>query len=318
MSLTHTHVFVSYLREDREAIDRLCYDLKQNKIEVWLDREKILPGERWQIAIRRAIENGAFFVACFSSAHANRDASYMNVELAIAIEQLALRPADRAWFIPVILDGGRVPDRPIGGGETLRDIQWVDLSLNWQEGVQRILTVLRPAKFAGSPVSKPANSVVLMVDVVGSSQMAIRLEASSFQNVFIELNKYLSKFVTENAGQLVMNSGDGMIAKFEFGPAALKCAHEIISFIGSHGILGEEIQLRVGIAEGQVSNIGSDIVGHALLVAARICSAAGPNEILCTESLGMIAANLGWGYRDRGQVNLKGLSTPMRLFEIVT
>jgi hypothetical protein len=50
------HIFVSYLREDRETVDRLCDDLRSAGLHVWLDREKIVPGERWKVAIRRAIE----------------------------------------------------------------------------------------------------------------------------------------------------------------------------------------------------------------------------------------------------------------------
>jgi len=53
------HVFVSCVREDRHAVERLCAEFKRSGVAVWLDREKIRPGERWQIAIRRAIEQGA-------------------------------------------------------------------------------------------------------------------------------------------------------------------------------------------------------------------------------------------------------------------
>jgi hypothetical protein len=90
------HVFVSYVREDRHLVEKLCNELKRNNVTVWLDREKIRPGERWQIAIRRAIEEGALFIACFSKAYGNRGKSYMNVELAIAVDQLRSKPADRA------------------------------------------------------------------------------------------------------------------------------------------------------------------------------------------------------------------------------
>jgi hypothetical protein len=58
------HVFVSYVREDAPLVERLCAELKRNRVTVWLDRERIQPGQRWQSAIRRAIEDGAFFLAC--------------------------------------------------------------------------------------------------------------------------------------------------------------------------------------------------------------------------------------------------------------
>src|SRR5690348_1604790 len=97
-----THVFISYVRDDRPLVRELCAALHKNSIAFWLDRDQIRPGEKWQVAIRRAIESGTFFIACFSKAYDVRSKSYMNIELTLAIEQLRLRPADRAWFIPVL------------------------------------------------------------------------------------------------------------------------------------------------------------------------------------------------------------------------
>ena len=136
------HVFVSYLHEDKPVIHRLVKELRDRGIQVWLDREHIMPGQRWQHAIRRAISGGSYFLACFSSSYYRRDSSYINEELVLAIEELRRRPVDRTWFIPVLLDKCEVPYRSIGAGETLRDIQWVDLSEGWNEGIERLLEAL--------------------------------------------------------------------------------------------------------------------------------------------------------------------------------
>ena len=55
------HVFISYVREDKHAVDQICEWLRDKGVQVWLDRDQIMPGQRWQVAIRTAIENGAFF-----------------------------------------------------------------------------------------------------------------------------------------------------------------------------------------------------------------------------------------------------------------
>src|SRR5262245_46698477 len=60
------HVFVSYVRQDQGTVERLCRELLANGVEVWLDRESIGLGRRWEDAIRCAIKGGAFFIACFS------------------------------------------------------------------------------------------------------------------------------------------------------------------------------------------------------------------------------------------------------------
>lgn len=133
-----SHVFISYVRDDQSSIDRLCKELRNLGIDVWLDREEIGPGQRWKDAIRVAIEEGAHFLACFSQASITRARTYMNEELTIAVEQLRLRPQDRAWFIPVLLDDCELPRRDIGGGQSLHDLQWVSLARGWEKGIIRI------------------------------------------------------------------------------------------------------------------------------------------------------------------------------------
>lgn len=138
------HVFISYVHENAEIVQRLCRILQSYGVTVWIDREQIKPGSRWTEAIQDAISEGSFYIACFSNAYKERSKSYMNEELTIAIEELRLRPTDHNWFIPVLLDETKVPNRRIGGGETLRSLQWVELFDNWDDGVRRILSVIAP------------------------------------------------------------------------------------------------------------------------------------------------------------------------------
>ncbi len=137
------HVFVSYVRDDQTQVKRLVAALQSRGVNVWLDRRQILPGQRWKDAIRRAIREGSFFLACFSAAYSQRRRTYMNEELTLAIEELRQRPTDRAWFIPVVLRGGSVPDRSTGAGESLHDLQWAELTdENWDSELDRIGSVI--------------------------------------------------------------------------------------------------------------------------------------------------------------------------------
>src|SRR5215213_568767 len=129
------HVFISYLREDAPVVDRLAQELRDHGIQVLIDREKIMPGEMWQIAIQRAIEDGAYFLTCFSSSYERREDPYMKEELNFAIEKLRKQPLGRSWLIPVLLNKCEIPALPIGADQTLRNIQWVELSENWKDGV---------------------------------------------------------------------------------------------------------------------------------------------------------------------------------------
>ncbi len=122
------HAFISYIREDAPAVDLLQERLQVAGIPVWLDTAELWPGEDWRLRIRDAITNGALvFIACFSARSLARTRSYQNEELALALEQLRLRPPKQPWLIPVRLDDCEIPDRDIGGGRTLASIQRVDL-----------------------------------------------------------------------------------------------------------------------------------------------------------------------------------------------
>ncbi|GIM92434.1 toll/interleukin-1 receptor domain-containing protein [Paractinoplanes toevensis] len=133
------HAFVSYLREDSDAVDRLVADLRSCGITVWLDRTEILPGDRWAQVIKKAICDGGFFIACFSPAYAHRDKTHMNEELTIAVDELRKRPRDRRWFLPVLLEPCALPDRDLGGGESLDDLHHVDLSQDWESAVRLLV-----------------------------------------------------------------------------------------------------------------------------------------------------------------------------------
>ena len=141
---TLRHVFISYVREDASAVDRLTTELEAAGVEVRLDRDRLTPGVRWQALIREAIEEGTFFIACFSKNSSARRRSYMNEELVIAIEELRKRPSERAWFLPVLLDPGTVPRRDIGAGETLHDIHYVALYDDWGAGLKSLLATISP------------------------------------------------------------------------------------------------------------------------------------------------------------------------------
>ena len=150
------HVFISYVRENRDTVNRLCSDLEKHGVKVWLDRNSINPGARWKDAIREAISAGDYFIACFSKEYTSRQKNFMNEELTLAIEELRKYATGREWFIPVLLSECDVPARSIGAGETLLDINWVPLYEDWGAGIKRILSVIKPIppKIGTQPIGR--------------------------------------------------------------------------------------------------------------------------------------------------------------------
>jgi len=143
-AMNTSKVFISYVREDSAVVDRIAEALRAHGAEAWLDRTHITPGQRWRRAIRDAISDGTYFVACFSPSYAQRDRTYMNEELRLAIEQLRMMPLDRRWFIPVILRPCQIPEFEIDAVETLKSLQYIDFSQDWDSAIKQLIDAVCP------------------------------------------------------------------------------------------------------------------------------------------------------------------------------
>lgn len=141
-SLVRKRIFISYVREDATAVDRLASGLRDNGFDVWLDRTHLIAGVKWKSVIRKAIRSGDYFIACFSPAYTRKNETFMNEELIIAIDRLRLMHRSRHWFIPVMLEKCDLPDYPIGPGETLEDLHYLEFFDDWDTAMAGLLSGL--------------------------------------------------------------------------------------------------------------------------------------------------------------------------------
>ena len=137
-------VFVSYAREDSIRVDTLGQILSEAGIPVWRDTASLWPGEDWRVKIRAAIRGDALaFLACFSQRSVGRARSYQNEELVLAVEELRLRPPGQPWLIPVRFDDCQIPERELGGGRMLADLQPADLfGDRYKQNAARLVTAI--------------------------------------------------------------------------------------------------------------------------------------------------------------------------------
>jgi TIR domain len=61
--VSQTQVFISYAREDINAAQRLYNELKNAGLVPWMDKYSILPGQNWDIEIKKAITSA--YKKCF-------------------------------------------------------------------------------------------------------------------------------------------------------------------------------------------------------------------------------------------------------------
>jgi hypothetical protein len=120
-------VFLSYAREDVQPARKLSSSLRSAGLNVWMDAERLLPGQKWRVEIDKAIRESAFFVALLSS-HSVKKRGYVQKEVKKAIEILDELPESQVFLIPVRIDDCE----PQFGA--LKELQWVDLHDSWDDG----------------------------------------------------------------------------------------------------------------------------------------------------------------------------------------
>ena len=118
--------FLSYARDDAEFVLRLAKDLRTGGAGVWIDQLDIAPGQRWDRAVEDALAKCLELVVVLSPAA---------VESTNVMDEVSLALEDGKTVVPIIHRQCKIPFR-------LRRLQYVDLSLNYSAGLDRLLETL--------------------------------------------------------------------------------------------------------------------------------------------------------------------------------
>ena len=126
---------------------------------------------------------------------------------------------------------------------------------------------------------------VLFTDLVGSASLFERHgdeAADASRRQHFEL---LRRAVAAHGGREVKSTGDGLMVAFPSAVSALRCAVEMQRATAAEG----QFELRVGLDAGEPLPEGDDLYGTPVIVASRLCDAAGAGEILASEVVCKIA-----------------------------
>jgi hypothetical protein len=103
-------IFLSYARADETQVRGVYRRLLDAGFEVWMDKINLLPGQRWEQEIPRAIRNSDFILIFFSKNSVARR-GYIQREFRLALETLQEMPADAIHTIPIRLDDWVEPNK---------------------------------------------------------------------------------------------------------------------------------------------------------------------------------------------------------------
>jgi class 3 adenylate cyclase len=120
-------------------------------------------------------------------------------------------------------------------------------------------------------------------------------------------------------GREIKHTGDGIMASFSSVPDAVTCAMSVQDAFAEHNRQAPDdgLLLRIGLHAGEPIEEHGDLFGNAVNLAARLCAFAGPSEILVSEVIREMSAEVGVPLEDRGTVTLKGFEDDVRVFSVL-
>lgn len=121
MSITNQkfRVFLCHASQDKLVARELYQRLfSEGWIDPWLDEEKLLPGQDWDMEIEKAVEDADAIIVCLSNKSVTKE-GYIQRELKFALDIALEKPEGTIFIIPLRLDDCVPPRR-------LRAWQYVD------------------------------------------------------------------------------------------------------------------------------------------------------------------------------------------------
>src|SRR5688500_4468706 len=140
--------------------------------------------------------------------------------------------------------------------------------------------------------------------------------AASMVSRFLEITR---KAIARHEGAEVKTEGDAIHAVFPSASSAVLCGLEIqdaaaeLNAQDGHRPLG----LGVGVHAGEAIETAEGYIGRAVNIAARLCAAAKPGEVLVSSTVkGITQASIPVGFIPRGRRRLKGIQDPIAVYAV--
>jgi class 3 adenylate cyclase/tetratricopeptide (TPR) repeat protein len=160
----------------------------------------------------------------------------------------------------------------------------------------------------------------LFVDVRGYSRFTVEHGDEAAARLVAKFAALAQEGVAARGGEVIELRGDEALAVFSSVRQALRAAVELQGRFVRESVAEPSLPLAVGIGldAGEAVPVEGGYRGAALNLAARLCSLAGPGEVLASDGVVHLAQKIdGLAYAERGLVQLKGFAEPVKVIQIV-
>jgi pimeloyl-ACP methyl ester carboxylesterase/plasmid stabilization system protein ParE len=238
-------------------------------------------------------------------------------EMFLDIDVRAILPTIHVPTLVLHRRGDRVVNRRAGQelAKQIPTARYVELPgidhLPWAGDTEAVLGEVEEFLTGARSIPEPDRvlATVMFTDIVGSTERAAQLGDTRWRELLSAHQTAVRRELTRFRGREVKTFGDGFLATFD-GPArAIRCGQAIADAARSLGL-----EVRIGLHSGEVEQIGNDVGGIAVHIAARVGALATPGEVLASSTVKDLVAGSGIRFVNRGAKHLKGIPDKWRLF----
>jgi class 3 adenylate cyclase len=163
-------------------------------------------------------------------------------------------------------------------------------------------------------------ATVVFADLTESTAFFEALGNEKATRAMTRLTQWIGDICQAHNGRVVKQLGDGVLAIFY---NAADAAHAVIEMQKGHQLRllhwppAIRMEIKAGIASGEVVEVNGDCYGDAVNVASRLSDLSGANQIWATESVAdQLDDNSGIRLLSLGSVNVRGKSDPLQLYRV--
>jgi class 3 adenylate cyclase/tetratricopeptide (TPR) repeat protein len=169
------------------------------------------------------------------------------------------------------------------------------------------------------PGARPGLSAIvrtfLIADVRGYTRYTLERGDEAAARLTGRFAEIVREVITARDGEVIELRGDEALVVFPSARQALRAAVELQARMVSES--DPRLQVGVGLDAGEAVPVAGGFRGAALNLAARLCSLAGPGEVLASDTVANLARHLDdVEYVDRGATMLKGIDEPVKVIGI--
>ena len=165
---------------------------------------------------------------------------------------------------------------------------------------------------------QPGIHTFLIADIRGYSRYTDEFGAEAAAGLTAQFVSLVTEDVETHGGKVVEVRGDEALAVFSSARQAIRCAVALQARFDEEAALDHDLPLRVGIGIDSGESVeleDGSFRGAALNVAARLCDAAEPWQVLVSQRVHSAVEHVAVA-RPVGELPLRGLSRPVPAFDV--